>query len=318
VVQDFVGQGSGCVPTVVVAPIPRKYLSVVFNPILENRSGERLITNRGYNDPATLAAGYVADMRTASHGIAQYSSVGTIEIDGYPVKEDGFQYDDTSFLACLDDINHTTCHKPDQINGFGYAVNYSVLLNQLNLCTRFNAGEFDEVWFFGAPFMGFWEAVQTGSTAIGTNGPIVGPSTCNGRLNLMGFSYERGVSEMLEDFAHRSEGTLSTLLPDGGALFSDFRRFDLTSPGQAQCGNVHWAPNSTFEYDWSNPRVVMSSCDDWLNFPNRTGATKATDCSAWGCDPRQHKIWWLSHFPAFAGVSPGGVPNNWWPYLLSR
>lgn len=317
-VQDYLGQGTGCSTAGRPAPIARRHLNLVFNPVLENRDGERLIDYRGYNDPEPLIREYVADLAASSHQIAEYSSSGTLEIDGYPVKEDGFQYDDVSFLACLEDPTHLACHKPDQADGYGYAIDYVSLLNQYNLCTRFNAGEFDEVWLFGAPFMGFWEAVQAGSSAIETNGPIIAPSTCVGRMNVMGFSYERGVAEMLEDFAHRAEGTLRRLMPPANTLFAEFSRYDVNSPGQAQCGTVHFAPNSTSDYDWSNPRIVQSSCEDWLNYPNRTGKPQEVNCTAWSCDARQHKIWWLSHMPAVTGSTFDGASNNWWTYLLSR
>ena len=68
------------------------------------------------------------------------------------------------------------------------------------------------------------------------------------------------------------------------------------NPGQAQCGITHYTPTSTFEYDYNNTRNVTSSCGDWLNYPNRTGATTTINCSAWGCDERL--------LPHLAGATP--------------
>ena len=103
--------------------------------------------------------------------------------------------------------------------GFGYAIDYLAMLNSQNVCARFNAGEFDELWMFGAPFMGFWEANQAGTQAINTNGPIVVGSTCQGRLNIFGFAYHVGVANMLHDYGHRINGTLFSLLPNGGSVY---------------------------------------------------------------------------------------------------
>ena len=112
--------------------------------------------------------------------------------------------------------------------GFGYAIDYLAMLNSQNVCARFNAGEFDELWMFGAPFMGFWEANQAGTQAINTNGPIVVGSTCQGRLNILGFAYHVGVANMLHDYgAPDRREAMQTLLPNGGSVYNEFTRNDL-------------------------------------------------------------------------------------------
>ena len=193
VTRNFVGSGSGCAAAPAVTPITRKYMSLIYNPIIESQGGARLITLQGWNNPDTLATQFVADVATGSNNLATYVAGPRVELDAYPVKEDGFQYTDASFMACL--ANVANCHKPGQEMGFGYAIDYLAMLNSQNVCARFNAGEFDELWMFGAPFMGFWEANQAGTQAINTNGPIVVGSTCQGRLNIFGFAYHVGVGE---------------------------------------------------------------------------------------------------------------------------
>jgi len=339
--RNFVGSGSGCGAGGsggsggagatggsggsggAVAPITRKYMTLIYNPIIESQGGARLITLEGWNNPDTMAAQFVADMAQASNGLANYVAGPRVELDAFPVAEDGFQYTDATYLTCLDasrqnPFDKTKCHKPDQANGFGYAIDYPAMLNSQNVCARFNAGEFDELWMFGAPFMGFWEANQAGSQAVNTNGPIVVGSTCQGRLNIFGFAYHAGETNMLHDYGHRIDGVLKSLLPNGGPVFDEFLRDDLHNPGQAGCGITHYTPTSTFEYEYNNTRSVTSSCADWLNYPNRTGATTTINCSAWGCDERGYHIWRAQHLPHVAGVAADGSSNNWWSYILSR
>jgi hypothetical protein len=290
-------------------------MMLIYNPIIESQGGARLITLEGWNNPDTLAAGLVAGVAEGSHSLANYVPGPRVELDAYPVKEDGFQYTDDTFMACLADS--TKCNKPDQADGFGYAIDYLAMLNGNNICARFNAGEFDELWMFGAPFMGFWEANQAGTQAINTNGPIVVGSTCEGRLNILGFAYHVGVANMLHDYGHRIEGTMRSLLPSGNTLFTEFTRYDQANPGQAQCGTVHRPPNSQADYEYANPLNVTSSCEDWLNYPNRTGATKIINCSTWNCDESRYHIWWESHLPHVSGTAADGSSNNWWTYILS-
>lgn len=339
--QNFVGSGSGCATGGTggmggsgggggsggtggaVTPITRKYMTLIYNPIIESHGGARLITVESWNNPDTLAAQFVADMATASNNLAHYVAGPRVELDAYPVKEDGFQYTDATYLACLDashqdPFDKTKCNKPDQADGFGYAIDYLAMLNSNNICARFNAGEFDELWMFGAPFMGFWEANQAGSQAVNTNGPIVVGSTCQGRLNIFGFAYHVGETNMLHDYGHRIDGGLKSLLPNGGSVMDEFTREDLHNPGQAECGITHFTPTSAIEYQYDNMRNVTSSCGDWLNYPNRTGATTIINCSAWGCDERLYHIWREQHLPHVAGVAADGSSNNWWTYILSR
>jgi hypothetical protein len=322
--RNFVGNGSGCGSAGGgVTPITRKYMTLIYNPIIESQGGARLITLEGWNNPDTMAAQFVTDMAQASNGLANYVAGPRVELDAFPVSEDGFQYTDATYLTCLDasrqiPFDKTKCHKPDQANGFGYAIDYLAMLNSQNVCARFNAGEFDELWMFGAPFMGFWEANQAGSQAVNTNGPVVVGSTCQGRLNIFGFAYHVGETNMLHDYGHRIDGVLHSLLPNGGPVFDEFLREDLHNPGQAGCGITHYTPTSTFEYEYNNARNVTSSCADWLNYPNRTGATTTINCSAWGCDERLFHIWRAQHLPHVAGVAADGSSNNWWTYILSR
>jgi hypothetical protein len=135
----------------------------------------------------------------------------------------------------------------------------------------------------------------------------------------MGFNYERGVDCMLENFGHRVESTMRAVYnrhQSDRNRWEHFSRYDLIAPGRASCGNVHFAPNSLSDYDWSNPRVVTSDCDDWLNYPNLTGERRSVSSRDWGGGSmRLHHLWWLGHLPRSPGISDG-VLNNWWHYIL--
>ncbi len=135
----------------------------------------------------------------------------------------------------------------------------------------------------------------------------------------MGFSYERGVGEMLEDFGHRTEGTMRRVYGRGGPrpgnAWENFTLYDKITPGRAACGNVHYAPNSASDNDWSSAASVASSCDDWLDYPNITGSSRAVSCPDWGCEIRAHHTWWLSHLPHAPGRGPDGKLADWWRYV---
>jgi hypothetical protein len=124
---------------------------------------------------------------------------------------------------------------------------------------------------------------------------------------------------MLEDLGHRAESILSKVYeraPGEANLFKRFCRYDKTHPGQAECGDVHFAPNSARDYDWGNPTPVLSHCDNWYRFPDLSGAPRTVTCAEWGNgDIRGHHKWWLRHFPHFEGER-NGISMNWWEYVI--
>jgi hypothetical protein len=286
-------------------------LMIVHNPPVDSEGGRRLTEIFGWNDPGQLAQQYAADLAHASHGYLQYQVGERIDADWFPAKIDGFRYTGESYARSW---RSRQMHEPDRID-------YQAQVRAFDLLGRYERGEFDEVWFFAFPHSGDYESTMAGRGAFWCNSPPV-PNTegCAGRFVIMAFNYERDVGCMLENFGHRTESIMSHLFrrhPPAQNLWDRFTRYDKIAPGQAQCGNVHFAPNGERDYDWGNRRPVVSGCDDWHNFPDLTGATRTVDCREWGSgDMRAHHIWWLSHLPHAPGET-FGVANNWWQYVVN-
>jgi hypothetical protein len=285
---------------------------IVYNPVVDS-SGTRLIQSLGWNDPDQLAAGYIADLQDISGGYVNYQIVQRIVADEIPVKADGFQYQPQDFVK-FDHVG-SGFHDPD-------AVDYPAIVNKFNLAQRIANDEFDEVWMFGGPYFGFWESTMGGAGAFFCNAPVIpGTETCPRRFVVMGFNYERGVGEMLEDLGHRSESIMREVWRNtsGSAnLFERYARYDQVAPGQANVGLLHFAPNSVRDYDWGNSTPVKSCCDDWYQFPNLPNPPNYRTVTAkdWGNgDIRLHHQWWFKHLPHVAG-STAGIANNWWRYVI--
>ncbi len=288
-----------------------KVLAISHNPVIEMEGGRRLTEVLGWHNPEALAMQYAADLLDASGGFARYEVVEWIEVDEWPVKLDGFHYDDRTFLHAW--RSRTGFHQPD-------AVDYHALLDQFAILERIETGSVDEVWLFGPPYAGYWESTMAGPGAFWCNSPPV-PHTAHypRRFVIMGFNYERGVDCMLENFGHRTESIMHAVYqhhPPERNHWEHFCRYDLVAPGQASCGNVHFAPNSQTDYDWGNPRPVWSDCDDWLTYPDLPGTRRKVQCREWGSgDMRLRHLWWFRHLPRAAGAHDG-VLNNWWRYIL--
>lgn len=291
-------------------PITRKVLMITHNPVLRSQGGRTLKEHFRWNEPDELAQGYIDDVRWCSYGYANYEIVERLVVDGYPLKRDGFRYTEASYLEAW---RERKFHEPD-------GVDYLELVREFQMIEKVNSGAIDEVWLFGHPYGGYWESIMCGPGAFWCNAPpLVGTEQAKRRFVIMGFNFERGVGEMLEDLGHRAESILYKVFEQtrGEAnLFERFTRYDKTHPGRAECGNVHFAPNSLKDYDWGNTRSVPSRCDTWYKFPDLRGEPRMVACYDWGNgDIREHHRWWFRHFPHIVGEADG-VSWNWWEYVI--
>lgn len=294
-------------PAVIVSP---RVLVVVYDPVIDPASGVKLTQHMNWKRPEDLISSFVTDLLTVSGGLARYQIVKRVEINEFPVKTDGFHYTPQAYLDVVG--GKAQAHKPDTLDYQNFLVRHNVL--QL-VATN----QIDEVWAFGFPYAGFYESIMGGFGAFFCNAnPLQNTSACPRRFVIMGFSNERGVGEMLHSFGHRVESIMRQVYAraSGDAnLWQRYTRYDKTTPGQAEVGTMHFAPNSDRDYDYANTRMVQSRCDDWYNFPNFKGTVRQVNNAEWGSDIGSYTNWWLKHLPKVGGRT-NGIANNWWQYIM--
>ncbi|MBI4058889.1 Ig-like domain-containing protein [Candidatus Microgenomates bacterium] len=290
-----------------------KVLLLIYNPVLENQGGSKLTAYKGWNEPSSLSQTLVGDFAAASAGKLSYTIAQTVELDGYPIKNDGFQYTDETYLSCVSS-GGSNCHSPD-------GADYVKMLEAADACGKRNRGEIDEVWFWGGPWFGFWESNLAGPGGFWYNSNPTSGTTCEKLLPVMGFNYERGEAEALESYGHRLESTMRYVYGSWEAkethAWNRFSLLDVDVPGRGGCGNAHLAVNagSNTGYETTNSRTVPSSCEDFTDYPNLTGTFNDVTCNTWGCNPAGYLKWWYSHMPRADGTGPDNRLNNWWAYL---
>lgn len=307
-------------PSPAATPTPRpttsetkrsKVLLLIYNPVLENQGNKKLTDYKGWNNPVNLTQGFINSVRTTSGGYLNYEISSQMEIDGYPIKADGFGYTDETYINCLG--NTSGCHMPD-------LASYQKMIETSGACEKANRGEIDELWIWGGPYFGYWESNLAGPGAFWYNSSPTTGANCTKLLPIMGFNYERGEAEMFEDLGHRLESTMTKVYGSWSAneshAWNKFALLDVDAPGRGGCGNAHLAVNagSNQGYDRTNSRTVNSTCEDFLNYPNLTGNKTSISCSNWGCTTLGYFKWWFNHLPRAQG-STGGKLNNWWKYI---
>jgi hypothetical protein len=284
----------------------------------------------GWGRPDDLVRRFIAEILQASGGLVRYQVAERVELNAFPRLLDGFRYDAETYRAVISGA--TQPHTPSGIDYLG-------LLERFGALPRIEARQLDEVWVMGFPHAGLYESIMGGSGAFWCNAPpLLQTAKCKRRFVVMGFSFERGIGEMLHSYNHRAEAILARVFNSLGFLswayktnrvpatvrpeqklnqFERFILFDAIAPGQAGIGTVHFAPNGTRDYDLGSPRLVASSCYDWLHYPDFRGDVRMISASEWGGgSEHSYQRWWMDHLPKTAGRKDG-IHNNWWQYIAN-
>jgi PKD repeat protein len=298
----------------------RKVYVIVYDPVLSNT--QNLSTYLHWNAHAALTQGAVGFFKQVSNNGMNYTiAYTTVVTAGWPEKVDGYRYTEAEYLAVIN--GQSPPHSPD-------GVDYNKIVNslQFDICGKLNRGEIDEVWIYNGPYFGFYESTLVGPGAYWYNSPPVpGPYSCDKLLPIMGPSPERGLAEMIEDFGHRTESTMTQVYGSWqqNRTAHNWERFALVkalSPNYSYsgCGNVHYPPNGTSDYDYGNTSTVLSNCEDFANYPNLSEpltVAQPVTCSAWNCSHLDYFNYWFSHLPSNAGCAPDSFADDWWYYFAS-
>lgn len=307
-----------------------KVLLINLDPVMDASTGRTLSSEMGWARPDDLAGRFISEILQASAGLVRYRIAERLELNEFPRLADGFEYDPLTYRDVLRGAG--AAHAP---SGFDYIS----ILERFAVLPRIESREIDEVWLMGFPHAGLYESIMAGSGAFWCNAPpLTQTSSCGRRFVFMGFSFERDLGEMLHSYNHRAEAILAKVFNSLNFLawsykrnrepatihteqplnlFERFMLFDQIAPGKAGVGSVHFPPNGIRDYDLGNPRLVASSCYDWLRFPNFRGDVRMISASEWGGgSERAYQRWWMQHLPKTAGRKDG-IHNNWWQYIAN-
>ncbi len=288
-----------------------------YNPVLESRNFNRLSAEMGYWDPEDETDRFTEQLQIATHDLVNFRVGPYIEMDFFPVKADGFQYDEGRWLS-------GNWYQPD-------GVDYAQVVRDYDLARKVDAGMVDEVGMYGAPYFGYYESRMIGRGGYWCNSPPLGRVACSKIFVIMGWNYEREVS--LHATGHRTESIMSYVY-NGWDVNGDRHIWDRFGHNVGQTtianiygiGSAHFPPNGDNHYDYANPQTVLSYAPDWRNnFPNFQGDSEWVDRNTWGTGiynnwELEFFKWWYQHMPHFAGrnnLDGYDRLNNWWEYIYN-
>lgn len=307
------------------AAIGRKHAKVVvviYDPVLEQHEGKRLIEWLGANDPVEFSRILVDVIREASWGYINYEIVDVIRVDGYTKKVDGFRYDDDSYL----EVRRTKEWQPA-------TTSYRAVMEENGLVKRFKDEGITEMWLWGADGFHFDEFAFYVPHRYERYGPsdnpwLYRPYDIPDELErttwVMGFNVEVGADNMIHSYVHRVESIMALAFGDGiwdpktkRDPWNVFTFLEMDFPGNpSMVGNCHVPPNGQQGYDYDNRRKVQSWADNWANYPDLRGEAHTTSSWAWGKNQFGYMHWILAHLPKGPGQTPWGY-DNWWVYVAN-
>lgn len=265
-----------------------KVLRIDFLPVMQ----DGLTLDKLYNKDINVLHKNILDTITEISG-ETFQVVGIESTNEIPIKQDRFQYTNEEYINVL--AGKSPAHQPD------YA-SYKWIIDKFDLVNRKNENEFDEVHMFGSPFLGFYESLMIGERSIWCNSPAY--RTMCDNFCIMGYSYERGISEATENLGHRAESILSYWNRD---FFRDF---------VSAVGSIHIPHNATKDYDWANSANKLCYADKYPNafYKGKTGCFFLSllyksfirekdfipvlrDSTYWNSNSLDYFKYWFKHLP---------------------
>lgn len=291
-----------------------KVIVLNFEPTVPSEDNRTLWDLFGWSDPRDMAAGYLADVEQASGGAVDLQIVEWRDLNEFPIFTDGFRYNPDQYVQ----------NRRTNTNWHDGVADFYRIAEQQGLAQLVNDGVIDEIWMFGDHYFSLLgEAWMAGPDSFFINGPSFPDFPVDRAVAGYGFSYERGVAEMLHNMGHRTENHISRAY-GGWNIPNPVTNWDkfTANVGQSNTsiygiGSTHLPANGADHYDYANEQTVTSSAPDWVHYPNFTGATEPVNRESWGGPDyhRNYQKWFFGHLPRNSGVGPDGRQNNWYKYI---
>lgn len=332
----------------------KRVLVIEIDPYLDSKNkrvSEYLEQNDNVN---TMISNLKDDIFYSSNNTISAEIVGREYLNEFPTYKEqvtllngnkSYKFDEETYLSVFNDgwygwwdTNNFDFKKMDEEKLF----DYEYIINKFDLVNRKNNNEFDEVWMISIDPVSAYETAMVGRSAYWINGEGIIKDCDN--FVIAGFTISR-VDSALECLGHASEQILNDVFEYDLSYNKDYinvtkdnyekmnlwQKFTLTdyfnsvdNTNLTGVGAVHFAPNSTIDYDWLNDTYVESNWLDWkTNYPYLTGETSLVNYKTWNSAEDEHYAgryfhrWWFSLMPHVSGYTEYGYSNNWWDYLYT-
>ncbi len=321
--NTFSLEGSPYIPTqfVETPDNPRQTIKVLvldYDPLVPSEENKRMHEVFNWNDPRELAEGFERDLEWFTGGAVDVQITEWRELNEFPIFTDGSRYNPDEYVAMR--------RVGSSADWSSANTDFYAIAEQHGLESLVNSGQIDEVWLFGDHYFSLLgEAWMAGPGSFFVNGPTFSDVGFERAIAGYGFSYERGVAEMVHNLGHRQENhgqrafgswNLANPVTPWDEFSSNYLE---TVSGPYGVGTCHVPANADDHYDYGDERVVSSTAWDFVNYPNLTGSATNVGRDSWamGDVPDYHRDylnWYFAMMPGNAGTDADGRMANWYKY----
>lgn len=202
-----------------------------------------------------LVKQYVTIMNAVSNKTVVYQVVQRKTVRDYPLLEDGRRYTDVTWTQAMADDKLAFRNA----NGGYVMADYLRIIQDFNLLALIANKTINEVWMFGGPYFGFYESRMVGSGAFWCNAPPI--EQPGRRFVMMGYNYQRDVTEMVHNYGHRMESILGQKYNSFGFVSTMYRLQPTPAPANEfekfliDHGTTHRVPGGE---DYSQDEIAWS------------------------------------------------------------
>ena len=281
-------------PTPSFTPVPQtspnpvhaiKILSLAYYPLSNNKLDTTNVIQDRYGEyPYTLQ-----EVRTKVKRLEQ-GTIAALEKGQTIVDYQVIEHIEKQEAIPLSNQTHNDLPLPDYIK----------ILTAANVCHFVDEKGVKEIWLWSYAGVGKsgWESNFSGNIDISnSNRDQNDLPRCQNNYTVYDYNYGREVSEAVHDHMHQFEAIFG---------FIDYHRFWNEFVGREKeiigCGNTHFPPNATTDYEYGSRQAVKSNCNSWTE--KITEKVEEINCSQWDCRDLEYFIWWMKH-----------IPKSWWKYM---
>lgn len=292
-----------------------RVLSIIVDPVMPD--GRKLHQFSSFYDPNSLMSQINVWFKAISNNDVNFIISEHIEYNNFTQMMNGEKYTPERYIDCW--INKVNC--------IHSSVDYNWLADTFDICEKLNSQEIDAVWIYEHPLGGYYESTLLGPNPYFYNSEGTVNNNCNKNVPIFGFNYHGDISYAIHDFFHSTESSMKFLYgswtqDEMNHNWDKFSLTDFAGPNYnfSGCGNGHFPPNGTSDYDYANANTVLSYCDAFLNYDtlpaDLSSVLQPINCTAWHCTHIGFAEYWFKHIPNKSGMNTDGFLNNWWHYIV--
>lgn len=318
---------------------------------VEDRMDDLEVGSKGYFDVQIADWLYLDEFPTYTGGVTREDGTHAHSLDEQSYLTALGYYEDGSFDWHRAIVDGEIGKYIDDGLDWNFTFDYDYIIDKFDLTSRYEAGDFDEVWLTAIDPLLAYETTMIGNNAYFVNSdPIVmdsaefiissiAPSRRDSNIHALDHMYESVLDGVYggAGYDYYAENAILVSTIEEYQALNDLGRFMLNNYANSGSlngvGTVHCPWNARYDYDYENEILASTMQTNWQGTDLSDQPTEITNSASdtWlEADinstielEQRHpdRLWqryWLYSMPAQTGYTEYGYLKNWFKYFYSK